>query len=519
MNLGRLLGAIRHRWVRGESGALTAGLEVTDVTHDSRQAGPGVLFVAIRGAKADGMSFAVDAMARGAVAVVSGAGRDAGSGQDQLSRVIEVDDERAALAVLAREVHGRPDERIKVVGVTGTNGKTTTCRILEAILEASGVRPGVLGTVSYRFGGEEVAAGRTTPEASDIHRYLARMVQAGCGACVMEASSHAIDLKRVHGIRFAAAVFTNLTPEHLDYHGDMESYFRAKSGLFAGPSAPAAAVVNTDDSFGLRLDAEIRKNGPGKGPRLTTFGAGPAAMIRLAKLESGASGNRITLEAADGGFVLESPLIGRPNAFNVTAAAATARALGFGWESIAKGVTAAVRVPGRMERIGDQEFTVLVDYAHKEEALRSLLQTVRSITPGRVLIVFGCGGERDRQKRPLMGVHAARLADIVYVTSDNPRGEKPEAIIAEIMTGVESVESAWGGQSSPGRIHVDADRRAAISAAILEARAGDTVVIAGKGHETSQIIGDRVLPFDDRTVAREALARRRGVSSNSGSTS
>ena len=517
MDLGRLLGAIPHRWIRGEAGEQTASLEVTDVTHDSRQAGPGVLFVAIRGGRSDGMTFAADAMKRGAVAVVTGPGRDPGSLTDPLTRVIAVEDERVALAELAREVHGRPDEKLRVVGITGTNGKTTTCRILEAILDASGVRPGVLGTVSYRFGGKEIEAGRTTPEASDLHRYLDRMVTDGCEACVMEVSSHAIDLKRVHGIGFAAAVFTNLTPEHLDYHGDMESYYRAKAALFLGSRPPAAAVVNIDDDYGRRLASEIGTMSPAT--RLTTFGEAPDAAIRLAAIESSGAGNRITLvEDAGAGLVLESPLIGRPNAYNVTAAAATARAIGVDWESIGAGVALADRVPGRMERVGEQEFAVLVDYAHKEEALRSLLETVRSITPGRVIIVFGCGGDRDRQKRPVMGVHAARLADIVFVTSDNPRSEKPEAIIAEIMTGVESVESVRGGQPMTGRIHVDADRRAAISAAIEEARAGDTVVIAGKGHETSQIIGDRVLPFDDRTVAREALARRRGASGDNGGT-
>ncbi|HEY3176375.1 MAG TPA: UDP-N-acetylmuramoyl-L-alanyl-D-glutamate--2,6-diaminopimelate ligase [Candidatus Polarisedimenticolia bacterium] len=508
MLIGRLLGGFGHRWLRGGSDPGIGSLEVTGITHDSRQAGPGVLFVAIRGARADGLAFAHEAVARGAAAIVTGPGREGAPELDRLARVIEVEDERAALAVMARELHGRPDEKLRMVGVTGTNGKTTTCRILEEMLVAAGVGCGVLGTVSYRLGGEEIAADRTTPEAPDIHRFLDRMIEAGCGACVMEVSSHSVALKRVHGIGFEVAVFTNLTREHLDYHRDMESYYQAKAALFETLGPQATAVINIDDSWGARLASELGGGGERRQwPKRITFGTSSAATIGIAAMETGASGLRLTLAAPEGRFDLTSPLVGRPNGYNVAAAAAAARAMRIDWDAVTAGAAAVSHVPGRMEKVGDQDFTVIVDYAHKEEALRSLLETVRGITAGRVIVVFGCGGDRDRTKRPLMGAHAARLGDVVFVTSDNPRSEKPEAIIEEIMAGVEEARAGAGKGGTIGEVHVQPDRRKAIEAAIKAARPSDTVVIAGKGHETYQIIGNRVVPFDDRVVALEALGR------------
>jgi len=496
--IGELLEGLPCRWVRGE-----ADLEVTEVTHDSRRAGPGVVFVAIRGAAADGLSFARDALAAGAGAVVVGTGRSGSEELARAARVIEVEDERAALATMSRNLRGRPDERLPVVGVTGTNGKTTTCRILATILEAAGVKTGTLGTVGYLVNGEEIPAERTTPEAPDIHRYLARMVSAGCGACVMEVSSHALDLRRVHGMRFRAAVFTNLTRDHLDYHGDMERYFRAKASLFEGLAPPASAVINTDDVYGRRLVSELASSEKKAWLEPITFGEEAGATIRIADLKARGDGSAISLATPEGAVALRTSLVGRPNAYNVTAAAAAARAMGISWDVIARGAAAATRVPGRMEEVGEGDPRVIVDYAHTDDALRSLLETVRQVAPGRIVLVFGCGGDRDRTKRPLMGAHAARLADRVYVTSDNPRGEKPEAIIEEILAGVEQVPE---GRS---RCRVEPDRAKAIESAIRDAEPADTVVIAGKGHETYQILGDVVRPFDDREVARAALEARR----------
>ncbi len=489
-----------HRWVRGDGVVEAAG-----VTHDSRRCAPGMVFVAIRGAKADGVMFAPEAVAKGAAAVVVGAGKADSPELSAARSIIEVEDARTALAVMARNLHGRIDEKLPVVGVTGTNGKTTTTRITATMLEAAGVRTGWLGTVTCFVGDEELPSERTTPEAPDIHRHLSRMEAAGCGACVMEVSSHSLDLRRVHGMRFAAAVFTNLTREHLDWHRDMESYYQAKAGLFEMPREPAAAIINVDDEYGARLDAELRAGSRGRWDKLITYGAHPHAEIRIASLQTSEQGVGLVLEAPEGRFELTSPLLGRFNGWNVTAAAATARAMGIGWDAIIKGAACLRCVPGRMEKVGCQEFTVLVDYAHKEQALKSLLESARELTRGRVIVVFGCGGDRDRTKRSLMGAHAARLAGLVFVTSDNPRSEKPEDIIEEILAGMTEEER------SSGRVAVEPDRRKAIVAAIGRARAGDTVVIAGKGHETHQIIGDRVSPFDDRAVAREALQEALGT--------
>lgn len=503
MRIDELLDGVPCRWIRGET-----DVRITGVTNDSRRVAPGAVFVAIRGTRDDGLRFVPEALARGAEVVVTSAGREKAMELSAAPRVIEVGDDRAALAVMARNLHGRVDLRVPVIGITGTNGKTTTCLILASILRAVGRRPGLLGTVTYVIGDMEIPATRTTPEAPDIQAYLERMERAGCGACVMEVSSHALDLRRVHGMRFAVAVFTNLTRDHLDYHQDMESYFAVKSTLFtgAGGPAPAAAVINIDDPYGARLDASLASRAGGA-PRRITYGESASASIRIAALETARpSGLLLTLDDAGEQVVVRSPLAGRPNACNVTAAAAAARALGIGWPDIARGVGAVDRVPGRLERVGGRGFGVFVDYAHTDDALRNVLETVRPLTDGRVILVFGCGGDRDRTKRPLMGGHAARLADVVFVTSDNPRSEKPEAIIDEIMAGAAEAERS-GTARAAGRLHAEPDRRRAIEAAIRLARPGDTVLIAGKGHETTQTIGDRVIPFDDRAVAREALGR------------
>ena len=501
MRYADLFGALPHRWWKGHDDR-----EVDHVAQDSRKVRAGSVFVAIPGRATDGLRHVREALARGARDVVVGSGRAGAPELAGAERIIEVDDERVALAVMSRNLHGRIDETMPIVGVTGTNGKTTTCSLVAACLEASGVKTGVLGTVVYRLGDEECTAGLTTPEAPDIHDYLQRMAGAGCGACVMEVSSVALDRGRVHGMRFSAAVFTNLTRDHLDYHGDMEAYFKAKSLLFEGLAAPACAVINIDDAYGRRLASRHDAPGPGAGVRRVTYGTTPGADVGLVSLETGVAGTVVTLVEREGGrMTLRSRLVGRPNASNIAAAAATARAMGVAPDRIEEGIASVKAVPGRLESVtgsrGRQEFAVYVDYAHTDDALRGVLETVRQVTGGRLIVVFGCGGDRDRTKRPLMGEHAERLADIVYVTSDNPRSERPESIIDEIVAGMKH------GGTGGGRVHVEPDRRKAIEAAIASALPGDAVVIAGKGHETYQICGDRVAHFDDREVAREALDR------------
>lgn len=480
-------------------------LPLSGVTHDSRKVRPGFAFVAVRGLRADGLGFAPQAAAAGAALVVVGRGR-AGAARRALApaagagaappAVVEVADERAALALMARNAAGRPDLDLALTGVTGTNGKTTTTYLLAAMHEAAGIRCGIIGTIEYRIGGEAVAAERTTPEAEETCLHLRRMVEAGAGACAMEVSSQALDLRRVEGMRFAAAVFTNLTRDHLDYHGGMEAYFAAKRRLFEMLGAGSPAVLNADDPYGRRLAREAA-------PGAVLYGEGADAAYRLAGMEASSSGIALRVAAEGTERVIRSALLGRPNAFNVLAAAAAARSLGISWEAVAAGAAGVRRVRGRLEPVDEgQPFAVLVDYAHTDDALRNVLAVVRPLTRGRVLAVFGCGGDRDRSKRPLMGAHAARLADLAWVTSDNPRGEDPDAIIAEILEGVRTVPEG------ARRCRVEPDRAAAVRAAVMEAAPGDTVLVAGKGHETYQILKDRTIPFDDVEVARRAILER-----------
>ncbi len=508
MRVEELLEGCRHRWARG-----TGGFDAAGVTHDSRRVGPGFLFVALRGAVRDGVDHVPEAVSRGAAGVVVDRGRGGEPALASVARVIEVDEARRALAVLARNLHRRVDETLAVIGITGTNGKTTTAHAAARVLEAGGVKTGVLGTIGHWLGDAEVPADRTTPEAPELHGYMDRMRAAGCGACVMEVSSHAIDMKRVHGIGFAAAVFTNLSRDHLDHHGTMDSYFETKSRLFdqlasrAGVSRPAA-IVNHDDQRGRTLAGKLA-GARGEAIDLIGFGTGEGALLRIAAVDGTHGGSRIRLETPSGPELLESPLYGLPNAYNLTAAAAVGLAMGVSWKAIRDGLASMAVVPGRLEPVEvpgrDPGFAVIVDYAHTDDALRVTLGTVRVRTDGRVIVVFGCGGDRDRSKRSEMGKRAAEGADLLFVTSDNPRTEDPDAIIAEILAGVRAI----GGAAD--RTSVEPDRRKAIERAIGAARAGDTVVIAGKGHETYQIKGVTITPFDDRKVARAALERALGV--------
>lgn len=463
-------------------------LEVGDVEHDSRRLRAGALFVALRGQAADGNRFVDAARRKGAVAVLS----------EEPPRAdtpwVRVANARVALARLAANFHGRPAEKLELVGVTGTNGKTTTSFLADAALRAAGHATGLIGTVQYRIGARLAEAVRTTPESADLQALLAEMVAAGCSHAVMEVSSHSLALERVHGCPFRVAVFTNLTRDHLDFHGDMESYFAAKRRLFAELlRADGTAVLNADDDRCAALAAAARG-------RVWTFSLERSADLVAERLELSLDGIRFQARTPAGPVEVRSPLLGRFNAENLLAALGAALAAGVPPEAAAAGLGSVGGVPGRLERVeAGQDFLVVIDYAHTDDALRNLLETVRGLEPRRVITVFGCGGDRDRTKRPLMGAVAARLSDVVVVTSDNPRSEPPETIVEEILRGM-------GGRSRAEQ-HTLVDRREAIARALELAGPGDVVVIAGKGHETYQTVRDRNLPFDDRLVARELLER------------
>ncbi len=458
-------------------------LEIADLAYDNRAVKPGTLFFCVPGFTRDGHDFAPEAIARGAVALV--VQRPLGLGVPE----IEVESVRAAMAPAAARFHGDPTARLQTVGITGTNGKTTTAFLIRSLLEAAGRRTGLLGTVKSVIGGIEDEVQRTTPEAIDLQRTFGEMLQAGDVACAIEVSSHALELHRADAIHFAAAIFTNLTQDHLDFHPTMEAYFTAKRRLFTDLD-PALSVVNVDDPYGARLAAEL--TGP------ATFALDAPATYRASHLTTGLTGSTFRVATPeDGEIELSSPLRGRFNVYNVLAAFAVARGLGVSAETCQAAIATAEQVPGRFETVDEgQPFAIIVDYAHTPDSLENVLKAARHLTTSRVHVVFGAGGDRDRGKRPLMGEIATRLADRAIVTSDNPRSEDPEAIIAEILAGT------GVGQA----VEHDADRREAIAQAISTADPGDVVVIAGKGHEQGQeFAGGRKLPFDDVTVARDIL--------------
>jgi UDP-N-acetylmuramoyl-L-alanyl-D-glutamate--2,6-diaminopimelate ligase len=456
-----------------------APVEVRDLVYDARAATPGALFFCVPGARADGHDFAGDAVARGAVALV-------------VQRPVEpevpqlvVSDARAAMAIAADEFFGRPTEQLLVAAATGTNGKTTTTFLLHSILESAGLHPGLIGTVESRVGGERRPAVRTTPEAIDLQRTFRAMVDSGDGSCAIEATSHGSELKRLDRVRMDVLVFTNLTQDHLDFHGTLERYFDAKRRLFIGPDPPPAAAVNVGDAFGRRLADELRAL---ERP-LLTFGLVDDADIRATNVVLSAEGTR--LEAA--GLELTTRLRGSFNAENILGAVAAGRLLELPDSAIASGIERLDGVPGRFEAVDEgQPFAVLVDYAHTPDSLANVLRAAHELAERRLICVFGCGGDRDRGKRPVMGRIAADAADVAIVTSDNPRSEDPLTIVHEIVSGRSDLE-------------VEPDRRTAIGLAVGLAEAGDVVVIAGKGHEQGQEFRDRKIPFDDREVAREAL--------------
>ncbi len=495
MTLAAVLAALGDLVVTTTAAAGARTPAFTGVAYDSRRVTDGAVFVALKGLKADGLDFVPEALRRGAALVVSESARPEGLDVPW----VVVRDGRLALALIGAEAHGHPSREIPVIGVTGTNGKTTTTYLLAAILDAAGQSAGVMGTVHYKIGQEAREAARTTPEASDVQAMLRQMIEAGNRSCVMEVSSHALALRRVDGVRFAAGAFTNLTRDHLDFHADMESYFAAKRRLFEmlGPDAPG--IINADDARAATL--------VGTCGRPLTYGIQKPADVRPEGLVMDLAGVRFTATTPAGPVEIRSSLVGRPNVYNLLAAVATASALGIPREAIAAGLASQTGVPGRFEVVSSPAdgVTVVVDYAHTDDALRNLIETARPLTAGRVITLFGCGGDRDRTKRPLMGMVAARLSDVVVITSDNPRSEDPLAIIEEIRRGIPAGEAA--SDRTPD-VTAIVDRAAAIEKAVAMARPGDLVLIAGKGHEKTQHIGDRVLAFDDADVSRAALARR-----------
>src|SRR4051794_15437579 len=456
---------------------------VSGLTFDNRLVGPGTVFFCVPGFTRDGHDFAPDAIARGAVALV--VQRPLGLGVPEF----QVDDVRAAMARIAARFYGDPTATLRVAGITGTNGKTTTAFLTRALVEGAGIACGLLGTVTSVVGGEDRPVVRTTPEAIDLQRTFREMLDAGDAACAMEISSHALELRRTDGLHVAAAVFTNLTQDHLDFHPTMEDYFMAKRRLFASPLTEVR-IANADDPYGRRLIEEFD---------CLTFAIDAEADYRAVDL--GPDGH-FTAVTPDGRFEARVPLPGRFNVSNALAAWAAARALGAPADGLAASLAAAETAPGRFQPVeAGQLFTVIVDYAHKPDALEQVLLAARGMTSGQLIVVVGAGGDRDRGKRPIMGEIAARLADVALITSDNPRSEAPEAIIDEIMAGIPAAPRAV--------VERDADRRATIFHAISLAAPGDVVVIAGKGHEQGQEFENgRKEPFDDSTVAREAIAAR-----------
>lgn len=486
---------------------------IRGIRYDSRQVAPGDLFVALRGATADGHDYLDRAVALGAAALLVEAMPDDAVRGDVPA--VQVPDSRRALAPIAARFFGDPASELDLIGVTGTNGKTSTTYLVESILARAGRRVGLIGTVEIRYAGEREVAVNTTPESLDLQRTLRAMGGEQVDAVVMEVSSHGLELGRVQGCAFRVAAFTNLSQDHLDFHGSMDAYLASKARLFREHLAPGAiAVVNVDDPSGEKVIAAAREGGA----EILRVGRGrdAAADLRLVDHAGGLDGTRATLEDAKGRIEVELPLLGDFNLENLLVAAGIARALGLDADAIAAGVAACPQVPGRMERVvagGREEPTVLVDYAHTPDAVDKLLRAVRPLGRGRLIAVFGCGGDRDRAKRPLMAQAVAAHADLAIATSDNPRTEDPEAILRDVEAGLAALERVEPGAlfaeaSGGARYAALVDRRAAIDLAIAGAGSDDMVVIAGKGHEDYQIVGREKLPFDDRKEARRALRAR-----------
>jgi UDP-N-acetylmuramoyl-L-alanyl-D-glutamate--2,6-diaminopimelate ligase len=501
VTLGEIATAVNGKLV-GNERAL-----VRDVTHDSRQAKEGSLFVAIRGELFDAHKFVPQVIEQGAVGILS----ELNPPQDWNSLAelqsgrglapaawIKVEDVRRAMALAAAEVHHHPSRELQLVGITGTNGKTTTAYLVASIPEAAGEPVAMTGTVEYRLGKDRMKAGRTTPEATDMQRLLRQAVEIGCRTAVMEASSQAMDFHRCDELHFAVAAFTNLTRDHLDYHKTMENYWYAKQRLFDGRlgSRPKTSVINVDDPYGVELANRLER----EGLRVIRYAVKANADVTAVDPEFSLAGMRFRLRTPAGDRDFHSPLVGPPHIYNTLTAVASGLALGYDLDVITKALEKCTGAPGRFERVPhDGDFAVVVDYAHSDDALLNVLRTAREVTKGRIITVFGCGGDRDGSKRAPMGEAAGSLSDVVILTSDNPRTEDPEKILADAEVGIQKTGKPY---------EKIADRREAIHQAIAQARTDDLVLIAGKGHEDYQIIGREVFHFDDKEVAREALAER-----------
>ncbi len=453
------------------------------------------LFFALPGEKADGAQFAGDAIARGAIAVASSQARPAAIPKDIAWVQLAEGKERRALATAAANFYGHPANALKLIGVTGTNGKTTTAFLVDSILRSAGYTTGLVGTTGYRTPKGARSGANTTPESLDLHQMFAEVRDAGGTHAVLETSSHALAMDRLWGCHFAVAVFTNLTRDHLDYHKTFENYFAAKRHLFegTGAGAPDVAVINADDSYASRIEGLAR--------RTLTYGLASSPDITAKKFALTFEGLEFTAQTPVGKIEIRSPLVGRINVYNILAAIGAGIGLDITAEQIAEGIASLEAVPGRFQRIDEgQPFLVVVDYAHTDDALRNLIATARELSAsGRIITVFGAGGDRDRTKRPLMGEAAGSLSDLVVLTSDNPRSEDPLRVINDVVVGL---------QKANAKYRIEPDREKALAIAIDEARAGDIVLLAGKGHETSQVLKDRTIEFDDREKAREILRRK-----------
>jgi UDP-N-acetylmuramoyl-L-alanyl-D-glutamate--2,6-diaminopimelate ligase len=503
MRLDKLLEAIPESRILPNDESLLP--EIHHVVSDSRQVKPGSLFVAMRGQRSNGHAFLQEALNRGAVAVVI----EESAGTPALKEgvpVIQVGDSRVALARLAERFYGYPSSHLRVVGVTGTNGKTTVTYLIRSILQSAGCRTGLLGTVVYDLAGETMPSTHTTPESHILQGLLARLVEKGAGYLVMEVSSHALALNRVDGCEFDVAVFTNLTQDHLDFHHTMEGYFESKRKLFLSLTAssrksfPKRALINQDDVWGRRLIESVTAP-------VWTYGLDRPADLTAKDIRSGLDGLTFTAVTPEGSFPVQSSLVGRYNVYNILAAIGTALHLGIPSEQMQQGIESLSGVPGRFERLDSgQGFKVIDDCAHTEDALDRLLRTLTELASGRVITVFGCGGDRDRGKRAPMGRVASRYSDVVVITSDNPRTEDPVEIMKEVEAGVREGSAL---KKDPVQVMTIVDRQEAIEHALSLARSGDAVVLAGKGHEEYQIIGNRTIPFNDRRIASDWIQRRR----------
>ena len=483
MNLGQVLEGVK---LRSELSPAVAAMTVAGLEYDSRRVEKDFLFFAFAGSRVDGRKFAQEALGRGASAVVSELPKPA----DFAGPWIEVEHGRHALATAAGHFYQHPDERVLFTGITGTNGKTTTSYLVDSILREAGFVTGLMGTIEYRLAGERLHAANTTPESLDVLRFASELEHRGGERLTMEVSSHALALGRVYGIHFHTAVFTNLTRDHLDFHHTMEEYAAAKRMLFVPRDSPAPrwSVLNADDPASLGM--------AGSG-QILWYGTGARAQIRAENIRSSFDGLRFELVFEGARQPIESTLNGHINVMNILAAAGAGFSYGLKMETIARGIAACKSVPGRFERVDEgQPFLVVVDYAHTDDALRNIIQVARELGKGRVITLFGCGGDRDRSKRPLMGMAAAELSDFVVLTSDNPRSEDPLDIMNDAMVGVRRFDTP--NVAEP-------DRATAIRRAISEAKPGDVVLIAGKGHETYQVLKDRTIDFDDRETARKVL--------------